>query len=126
MATSIGVRPDSVYFYVAAIPGVEAAPIETAFDSVLADFITQGPSEEELTRAKNSLIADYYKGFKSNAGIAHKIGYYQTLYGDWQAMYEYVDNIEKVTIEAVKHAAAKYFTVPNSTTVILTPEGGAL
>lgn len=120
-----GFDPSLFYFYIAAIPGVEAGSIETAFDSVLTDFITQGPSEEELTRAKNSLIADYYKGFKSNAGIAHKIGYYQILYGNWQAMYKYVDNIEKVTIEAVKQAAAKYFTVPNSTTVILIPEGGA-
>jgi len=40
-------------------------------------------------------------------------------------MYEYPDGVRKVTAAEVKEAAAKYFTLNNSTTVVITPEGGA-
>ena len=75
---------------------------------------------------QNSLVADFYKRYKTNRGIAHQIGYYQTLYGDWRTMYDFPDKIREVTAVQVKEAAARYFTPKNSTTAVLVPEGGAL
>lgn len=120
------IDPSLFYFYVAAVPEVGNDQIEHAVDSVLTAFIASGPTDEELTRAKNSLIAGYYKGYATNNGTAHQIGYYQTFYGDWRKMYEYPEGIRAVTTAQVKEAAAKYFTRNNSTTAVLTPQGGAL
>ncbi len=118
--------PSLFYFYVAGVPGIGADKIEAAFDSVLTAFITAGPADEEITRAKNTLIADYYKQYKTNNGTAHQLAYYQTFYGDWRKMYEYPDAIKNVTAADVKAIAAKYFIRNNSTTAVLIPEGGAL
>lgn len=125
-AFELRIDPSLFYFYVAAVPGVGNDQTEQAVDSVLAAFIASGPTDEELTRAKNSLIAGYYKGYATNNGTAHQIGYYQTFYGDWRKMYEYPEGIRAVTTAQVKEAAAKYFTRNNSTTAVLAPQGGAL
>jgi zinc protease len=119
------IDPSLVYFYVAAVPGVSNDRVEKVLDSVLTVFVSSGPTDEELTRAKNSLIADFYKGYATNNGTAHQIGFYQTFYGDWRKMYQYPDGVRKVTAAEVKEAAAKYFTLNNSTTVVITPQGGA-
>lgn len=120
------IDPSLFYFYVAAVPGVGNDQVEKIVDSVLTAFIASGPTTEELTRAQNSLIADFYKGYATNNGTAHQIGFYQTFYGDWRKMYQYPDGIRAVTAAQVKEAAAKYFTGNNSTTVVLTPQGGTL
>jgi zinc protease len=120
-----GFDPSLFYFYVAAVPGKNADAVEKAFDSVLTAFIATGPTADELTRAKNSLTANFYKNYKTTNGTSHQLGYYQTFFGDYKKMYDYPVGVAKVTADDVKQAAAKYFTRQNSTTAVLIPEGGA-
>jgi predicted Zn-dependent peptidase len=121
---SWGFDPSLFYFYVAVTPGVDHLTAEASFDSVLTDLTVNGPTEDELQKAKNSLTANFYKNFKTNSGTAHDLAQYKTLYGDWTAMYQFVDKVNAVTAEQVKAAMAKYFNTKNSTTVVLVPEGG--
>lgn len=121
---SWGFDPELFYFYVAVAPGISYEKAEAAFDSVFTDLVTNGITEEELRKAQNSLAANFYKDFKTNDGTAHELARYQTFYGDWKTMYNFVDRINAVTLEQVKEAAAKYFVPKNSTTVVLVPEGG--
>jgi len=118
-----GFDPTLFYFYLAVAPGQSYEAAEVAFDSVLTDLMTNGPTENELQKAKNSLTADFYKSFKTNSGTANKLAYYKTLYGDWKVFYDFVDNVNTVTAEQVKEVTAKYFKAKNSTTVVLVPEG---
>lgn len=120
---SWGFDPTLFYFYLAVAPGQSYEAAEVAFDSVLADLATNGPNEDELQKAKNSLTAGFYKSFKTNNGTANKLANYKTLYGDWKALYGFVDNVNAVTAEQVKEVTAKYFKAKNSTTVVLVPEG---
>jgi zinc protease len=119
------IDPSMFYLYIAAYPGIDVGDVEHAYDSVMAQFISTGPTDDELLRAQNGLVADYYKEFKTNSGIAGQIGFYEVLYGDWTTMYQYVDRIKAVTSDDVKRAAAQYLTVRNSTTVVLIPRGGS-
>jgi len=57
--------PSLFYFYIAVAPGREYQQAEAAFDSVLTDLMTNGPTENELQKAKNSLTAGFYKNFKT-------------------------------------------------------------
>jgi predicted Zn-dependent peptidase len=122
---SWGFDPSLFYFYIAATPGKDPHIVEQAFDSVLTDFVNNGPTAQELERAKNGLTANFYKNYKTNNGTAHEIAYYQTKFGDWKAMYDFVDNIKSVTADEVKLVASRYFNANNSTTITLIPEGGA-
>ncbi len=122
---SWAIDPSMYYVYIAAYPGVEVEEIEHAYDSVMTIFDSAAISDSALLRAQNGLIADYYKGFETNSGIAGKIGFYEVLYGDWTTMYEYVDRVRAVTVDDVKRVLARYLTDDNSTTVVLVPEGGS-
>jgi len=119
-----GFDPSLFYFYVAVAPGIKYQQAEAAFDSVLTELTTTGPTADELQKAKNSLTAYFYKNYKTNNGIAEDLAKYKTLYGDWKAMYNFVPGVNAVTAEQVKEVMAKYFKPKNSTTVILVPEGG--
>ena len=50
---------------VTAKPGVTLDQIQQAADQVLQSLATDGPTEEELERARNSHLADYYKSLDS-------------------------------------------------------------
>lgn len=115
--------PWILYFYIAATPGVGDTAIAQAFDSIVTAFIIDGATDREVTKAQNRLIAGFYRNFETCNGSANQIGYYQTLFGDWSAMYRYVDQIGKVTPAQIKEVAARYFTPANSTTAIMLPEG---
>lgn len=119
-----GFDPSLFYFYVAVAPGVDHDKAEHAFDSVLTEFATTGPSAQELQKARNGLTAGFYKGLKTNNGTAHELARYQTLYGDWTQLNNYVTGVEAVTAEQVKETMAKYFVPKNSTTVVLVPKEG--
>ena len=121
-----GFDPSLFYYYVAVAPGISYAKAEAAFDSVLTGLTTDGPTEGELQKAKNSLTANFYKNYKTNNGTAQQLANYKTFYGDWKAMYNYVPGVSAVTAEQVKEVMAKYFKPKNSTTVTLVPEGGQL
>jgi predicted Zn-dependent peptidase len=116
--------PTLFYFYIAVTPGVDYAAAELAFDSVLTDLTTNGPTDDELQKAKNGLTANFYKNFKTNAGTANELAQYRVLFGNWEELYGFVDKIGAVTAEQVKETLAKYFKTKNSTTVVLVPEGG--
>jgi zinc protease len=119
-----GFDPSLFYFYVAVAPGISYSRAEAAFDSVLTDLTLNGPTPDELQKAKNSLTANFYKNYKTNNGTAYQLAQYRTFYGDWKAMYNFVPGVSAVTAEQVKEVMAKYFKAKNSTTITLVPEGG--
>jgi len=119
-----GFDPGLFYFYVAVAPGNSHGAVESAFDSVLTSLTTDGPTADELQKAKNSLTANFYKNFKTNNGTAEQLAQYKTLYGDWKVMYTFVDKVNAVTAEQVKEVMTRYFIPKNSTTIVLVPEGG--
>ena len=108
----------------AVAPGQEYEKAEAAFDSVLTDLMTDGPSDNELQKAKNSLTAAFYKSFKTNNGTAEQLANHKALYDDWKALYDFVGKINAVTAKQVTEVTARYFQAKNSTTVVLVPEGG--
>jgi len=119
------IDPSMYYNYIAAYPGVDVSEIEHAYDSVMAGFAAADIADSALLRAQNGLVADYYKQFETNSGIASEIGFYEVLYGDWTKMYDYVDHVRAVTADDIKRVITDYLTDNNSTTVVLVPEGGS-
>jgi zinc protease len=53
-------------------PGVDPALVGKQVDAIVADFIKNGPTEEELKRAKTSDVASTIKGLESVGGFSGK------------------------------------------------------
>jgi zinc protease len=89
---------------------------------VLASFLTQGPSEEELLAAKQNLIGSFPLRLDSNREILRSvsvIGFYEQ---PLDYLDRYSDNIEKVTLTDVKAAFARRVRLEHLVTVIVAGE----
>ena len=71
-------------FQVMVIPRPEATltELEAAVDQVIQKFITEGPTAEELQKAKSGLELSFLRGLESNLGKAEQLN--QRLSFLWQ------------------------------------------
>ncbi|OGV27753.1 MAG: hypothetical protein A3F18_00775 [Legionellales bacterium RIFCSPHIGHO2_12_FULL_37_14] len=90
-------------------------------NQVVKDFITKGPTEDELNKAKAYLVGSFPLALASNTSIAGKllkIAFYDLPY-DFLATY--VQNLQAVTAEEVKIAMQATLRASNMLTVEVGP-----
>jgi zinc protease len=118
---------DPSLFTITAQPkaGVDPAAVEKAIyeelDKVKADSVT----DEELEKAKNILLSDFYDEIKTISGRADAIGTYDVFFGDYRKLFNAAGDFAKVTKEDVQRVAKQYFTEKNRTVATLVPEAAA-
>jgi zinc protease len=90
-------------------PGHTLTELETQIDSILTRLKTEGPTAEELERAKAGQEFAFLAGLESNLGKAFELAEDQTFYNDpsWTFRVEY-PRLKAVTADDVKRVAAKY------------------
>jgi predicted Zn-dependent peptidase len=93
--------------------------VEDAIYKQLELLKTEAVTPYELTKVKNSLEASFIRSLASNAGLAAKLSYYQTVAGDWRYIEEHSKQIAKITAEDVKRVAAQYLIDSNRTVATL-------
>jgi predicted Zn-dependent peptidase len=116
------IDPSLFEVYVEMRPGKTGAEGEAAVDSVLADMVKSGPTDRELTKAKNLLEANFVRGLKTNNGTGNEIAYYEAIFGDYRAMFKTIDRYRAVTAADCKRAAKACFDNLERTVVTLVPE----
>ena len=79
-------------------------------------------SDEELQKAKNILLAGFYRSMKTINGKANTIGSYEVFFGDYHKLFNAADEFNKVTKEDVQRVATKYFGDKNRTVATLIPD----
>lgn len=114
--------PTLFEFYVEMKPGKTAAEGETALDAVIDTLAKSGPSERELQKAKNLLEAGFVKSLKTNNGVGEQLGFYEHIFGDYNAIFRTIDRYRAVTVEDCRRVAQKYFLPRQRTVVVLVPE----
>jgi zinc protease len=115
---------DPSIFMISAQPkaGVDPAAVEQAIyeelDKVKADAVT----DEELEKAKNILLSEFYRNIKTISGRSNAIGTYEVFFGDYKKLFTAADDFAKVTKADVQRVARQYFTANNRTVATLVPE----
>jgi len=92
---------------------------------IISDITENGVSDDELQKAKNTAESDYVDQFKTNQGVAGRLGYYEVVYGDYKKSFQVADQYARVTVDDVKRVASKYLNERKRTVVILVPEKAA-
>ena len=115
---------DPSLFQITARPkaGVQPEAVEKAIYEELDRLKTGLVSDKELEKAKNLLIARFYRGMKTINGKARALGNYETFLSDYRKMFTAPDDYNKVTKEDLQRVAKKYFTEKNRTVATLIPE----
>jgi zinc protease len=79
-------------------------------------------SDQELEKAKNIRLVEFYRQMRTISGRANTIGTYEVFFGDYDRLFEAAKNYGAVTKEEVQRVAKLYFGANNRTVATLLPE----
>jgi predicted Zn-dependent peptidase len=112
-------------------PGHTADELATGIRAELERLKTEDVPADELASVKTRVKAGLIRQLASNSGLAGQLASYQTLYGDWRALFREVEAIDKVTPADIRRVANATFTTNNRTVGKIeridaaAPKGGA-
>ena len=102
-------------------PGVDLAALEARLDALVAKFIAEGPTEDEVRRAATSGLASTIRGLEQVGGFSGKavtLANGEVLAGDASFYATQLEQLAKVTPAEVKDAMARWMTRPSFTLVL--------
>jgi len=102
--------------------GVDPQRCETAIYEELERVKNAPVSDQELEKAKNFRLAEFYRQVRTINGRANTIGTYEVFFGDYHRLFEAAKNYSGVTKDDVQRVAKKYFGANNRTVATLLPE----
>lgn len=101
--------------------GVDPAEVERVIDEELRTLATTGPTERELTKARNKLEADFIRGTLSVGSRARVLGTYEATAGDYRLFFRVVDAYRAVTAEDVMRVTGQYLNAAQRTVILALP-----
>jgi zinc protease len=102
--------------------GVDPAACEKAIYEELERAKSSAITDEELEKAKNIRLVEFYQQMRTISGRANTIGTYEVFFGDYNKLFDAAKNYAAVTKEDVQRVAKTYFGPNNRTVATLIPE----
>ena len=99
--------------------GADVGAVEKVLDAALAQVVSQGVSQAELTRAKNLYASSFWKQIATINGKASLLGSFEVFERDYRKLFDSPATYEKVTREDVQKAAALVFQKAHRTVGVL-------
>ncbi len=114
-----GFDPGLAYFYLTLPPGGDPAVVERRLLDELQRIVDDGVTEAELTKARNIVLADFWRGLATIDGKAAALGNHAVFLGDYESLFALPDELEAISIDDIQKAAAQVFRVENMTVGVL-------
>jgi zinc protease len=114
-----GFDPGLTWFMLTLPPGGDLEVTERRLTEELRRVINDGVSREELAKARNKLLADFWGGLATINGKAAALGNYQVFHGNYEKLFLLPDLIEAVTTEDLRTVATEVFRSGNMTVGVL-------
>ncbi|MGB6460513.1 MAG: pitrilysin family protein [Candidatus Acidiferrum sp.] len=102
--------------------GTDPQVCEKAIYEELEKVKSETISDQELEKAKNYRLVEFYKEMRTISGRANTIGTYEVFMGDYNKLFDAAKSYSAVTKEDVQRVAKKYFEANNRTVATLLPE----
>ena len=118
-----GFDPGLAYFYLTLPAGGDPALVEQRMIEELQRVATDGVSEAELAKARNIVLADFWRGLATIDGKASALGQYEVYLGDYENLFDLPDEIKVISTDKLREVAAKVFRVTNLTVGVLQAPG---
>jgi zinc protease len=99
----------------------KVAAAKAAALGVLSEIQRDGVTDEELRKAKTQVTADYFFGLQTVESRASDLANSLAATGDPLFSRRYVEGIDRVTADAVREAARRYYEPAKVTTAVIRP-----
>jgi len=115
---------DPTLFTLTAQPreGVHPEQVEKAVYDEIGKLQRDRVSEHELEKAKNILVADFYREIETISGRANALGTYGLFIGDYRRLFSAARDFGRVTRDDILRVASQYLNENNRTVATLLPE----
>jgi zinc protease len=115
---------DPTLAIIAAQPRQDVDPekCEKAIYEELDRVKTSPITDQELEKAKNNRLVEFYKEMQTINGRANTIGTYEVFMGDYHKLFDAAKAYSAVTKEDVQRVAKQYFGANNRSVATLLPE----
>jgi zinc protease len=110
-----GFDPGLVYFYLALPRGGDPGVVEERLVAELERAASEGVTEAELAKARNIMLADFWRGLATIDGKAATLGEFEVFHGSYELLFDQPALLEKITVADLEAAAASVFRRPNMT-----------
>jgi zinc protease len=110
-----GFDPGLTYFYLTLPPGGDLALVEASLLEQLEAVAVAGVTEAELRKAKNIVLADFWRGLATINGKASALGNFEVFGGGYEKLFSMPERIETYTSDDLKAVAARVFRRNNMT-----------
>ncbi len=114
-----GFDPGLAYFYLTLPPGGDPAELERRMLGELTRIADEGVTDAELSKARNIVLADFWRELATIDGKASALGNYAVFHGNYEKLFRLPVEIEAVTTEDLRAVAARIFRVNNMTVGVL-------
>ena len=114
-----GFDPGLTVFFLTLPPGGDLEAAERRLVAELERVISDGVSREELAKARNKLIADFWRDLSTISGKAAAIGRFQVFHGNYEKLFLLPERTETITTEDLRTVATEVFRRGNMTVGIL-------
>lgn len=84
-------------------------------------FAREGPTSEEVERARNSLESDQLSSIEDLYGVSNTLNEAQQYYGGVEHFNEWATRYRNVTSEEIRKAVSRWLLTPNALTIKFTP-----
>jgi predicted Zn-dependent peptidase len=102
--------------------GIDPLKCETAIYEELERVKLSTITDQELEKAKNIRLMEFYHQVRTINGRANTIGTYEVFDGDYKKLFDAAKNYAAVTKEDVQRVAKTYLGANNRTVASLLPE----
>ncbi|PKI01096.1 peptidase M16 [Glaciecola sp. 33A] len=117
--SSESINPNLFYFYAIAAPNVDVDLLEKGLITQINEVMKNGVTDQELQKVKNRQLVNFYREMSTINGKANTVGSYEFYFGDYNALFELPNSLDKVSKEDVQRVANLYLRKANRTVGIL-------
>jgi zinc protease len=103
-------------------PGLQTEAAEKAIYEEVSNLRNNPVTDDELQKAKNILLSDFYRRIKTISGKANALGNYEMFFGDYRKLFNAAEEFNRVTGADLQRVIGRYFTDRNRTVATLVPE----
>ncbi len=118
-----GFDPGLVYFFLTLPPGADIDAAEARVLEELSRVAIEGVTRAELTKAKNILLADFWRSLATIDGKASALGNFAVFTGSYENLFSLPEEIGATTAEQLQAVASNVFRRGNMTVGVLRAPG---
>jgi zinc protease len=101
--------------------GHTAEEARVAIDEEIAALIAQPVGVAELEKARNCVETDFWSSMASLEGKAEALGHFETIAGDFRALFDIAEALRTISAEEVQQACATYLQSSQRSWVVARP-----